>query len=100
MMVQVPFGHVPALGARKGLVMEDDVDAGGDPKGAAPPEPQGRFAGMPYDLRPPTLSRVRSRLWNKDDARLFTPKAFGWGYDLNVYWLAHPGGYLKAHRRP
>ena len=53
---------------------------------------------MPYDLREPTGERVQARMWNPDDRRLFTPKAYGWGYDLNFYWLAHPIQYFN--RRP
>jgi hypothetical protein len=58
-----------------------------------PPE-QGRFAKMPYDWREPTDEKVKARWWNPADGRLFTPKAFGWGYDLNFYWLAHPIRYF------
>jgi len=65
----------------------------------APPDPQGRFAGLPYDFRRPTVARVRSRMWNRKDPRLFTPKSFGWGYDINAYWLVHPGEYVKTRRR-
>jgi hypothetical protein len=61
-----------------------------------PPE-QGRFLKMPYDLREPTEERVKARMWNPDDRRLFTPKAYGWGYDFNFYWLAHPVRYF-THR--
>ena len=43
----------------------------------------GKFLGIPYDWRPPTVERARSRWWNPDDPRLFTPKVVGWGYDLN-----------------
>ncbi|MFC4123793.1 DUF5808 domain-containing protein [Nocardia rhizosphaerae] len=53
------------------------------------PAPQGTFAGMPYDWRRPTVARLKARYWNPDDPRVFTPKAFGWGYDLNVYRLLH-----------
>ena len=60
-----------------------------------PEDPQRRIAGLPYDFRPPTLARVRSRLWNAHDPRLFTPKAFGIGYDLNFYWLLHPTEYIQ-----
>jgi len=63
------------------------------------PEPQGTLAGMPYDLRPPTVRRMRARWWNPHDPRLFTPKAFGWGYDLNLYRALHPrGGTTPAER--
>jgi hypothetical protein len=58
-----------------------------------PPE-RGCFLKMPYDWREPTNERVAARMWNPDDRRLFTPKAFGWGYDFNFYWLAHPIRYL------
>lgn len=51
---------------------------------------QGRAAGVPYDLRRPTWSRLKSRWWNSDDRRFFTPKAFGWGYDINMYRITHP----------
>jgi hypothetical protein len=43
----------------------------------------GKFLGMPYDWRRPTVARARSRWWN-DDSRLLTPKTYGWGYDVNV----------------
>jgi hypothetical protein len=43
----------------------------------------GKFLGIPYDFRTPTTDRLRSRMWNKDDHRIFTPKAFGWGWDIN-----------------
>jgi hypothetical protein len=44
----------------------------------------GRMLGfVPYDLRPPTLRRVKSRWWNPGDPRLLTPRAFGVGWDIN-----------------
>jgi uncharacterized membrane protein len=43
----------------------------------------GKFLGIPYDWRRPTLDRARSRWWNPDDPRLFTPKVIGWGYEIN-----------------
>lgn len=43
----------------------------------------GKFLGVPYDWRRPTAARVKSRWWNPQDPRLFTPKSFGWGYDIN-----------------
>jgi hypothetical protein len=57
-------------------------------------EPQGKWLGMPYDWRRPTAARIKSRWWNPDDDRYFTPRAFGWGYDLNLHRLLH----LGAHR--
>lgn len=43
----------------------------------------GKFLGVPYDWRRPTVARYKQRLWNPDDPRLFTPRAFGWGWDVN-----------------
>lgn len=43
----------------------------------------GTFLGIPYDWRRPTAARAKSRLWNRDDRRLFPPKAYGWGYTIN-----------------
>jgi len=44
----------------------------------------GKFLGIPYDWRRPTLARAKSRWWNPRDRRLFTPKTFGWGFDINL----------------
>jgi uncharacterized protein DUF5808 len=44
----------------------------------------GKFLGIPYDWRRPTAKRVKSRWWNPNDRRVFTPKAFGWGWDINL----------------
>ena len=44
----------------------------------------GKFLGVPYDWRRPTAERAKSRWWNPDEPRLFTPKVVGWGYDVNL----------------
>ena len=45
----------------------------------------GRLAGViPYELRPPTLARIRERCWNPDDERLFTERVFGVGWSVNL----------------
>jgi hypothetical protein len=51
-----------------------------------PNEPgTGKFLGMPYDWRwKGFLSRLKHRWWNPAEPRLFTPKTFGWGYDINL----------------
>lgn len=54
-----------------------------------PPDPQGRFLGMPYDWRRPTWARVKSRVWNPDEPRFLTPKSYGWGFDFNFYRIFH-----------
>lgn len=50
----------------------------------------GRWLGLPYDWRRPTGSRLQERWWNPD-APLFTPKAWGWGYDINLGWFLRFG---------
>ena len=44
----------------------------------------GTFLGVPYDWRRPTVERFKERWWNPDDPRVFTPRCFGWGYDINL----------------
>ena len=51
----------------------------------------GKYLGMPFDWRRPTVARVKLRWWNPDDPRLFTPKAFGWGWDINFARLLGRG---------
>jgi hypothetical protein len=48
------------------------------------PKRTGKFLGVPYDWRRPTVARAKSRWWNDDDSRIFTPKTYGWGYDVNL----------------
>jgi hypothetical protein len=38
---------------------------------------------VPYDFRPPTIERARSRWWNADDERLIMPTVFGVGWTVN-----------------
>ena len=44
----------------------------------------GKFLGIPYDWRRPTAARFKRRWWNPRDRRVFTPKWFGWGFDINL----------------
>ena len=45
----------------------------------------GRILGVvPYDFRRPTLQRIKSRWWNPSDPRIFTPRALGVGWDVNL----------------
>ena len=45
----------------------------------------GKFLGMPYDWRRKGFfRRLKGRWWNPAEPRLIVPKAFGWGYDLDV----------------
>ena len=50
-------------------------------------QPTGRFLGMPYDFRVPTVDRMRERLWNEGDERIFTPMVFGVGWSINFFRL-------------
>lgn len=47
----------------------------------------GRFVGVPFEFRMPTIDRIRQRWWNPDDPRLFTEHAFGIGWSINLYQL-------------
>ena len=58
---------------------------------------QGQVLGVPYDLRPPTVRRLRQRLWNPADARLLVPSAFGVGWSVN---LARLRDLTQPARRP
>jgi hypothetical protein len=42
---------------------------------------------IPYDFRPPNFERVKQAWWNPDDPRLFTPRAFGIGWAVNLHRL-------------
>ena len=48
-------------------------------------QPTGRFIGVPYDFRVPTVDRLRERLWNEGDERIFTPMVFGVGWSINLF---------------
>ena len=42
---------------------------------------------IPYDFRFPTKERLRARLWNPEDPRIFTEHFFGVGWSVNFYAL-------------
>ena len=50
-------------------------------------QPTGRFYNVPYDFRFPTIERIRSRWWNSEDPRIFTPHVFGVGWSINLYQI-------------
>jgi hypothetical protein len=53
----------------------------------------GTIAGvMPYELRPPTLDRIRKTFWDPESERLFVPTLFGAGWTLNLGRLARLAG--------
>jgi hypothetical protein len=48
----------------------------------------GRVAGVPYDLRPPTVERLRARVWAPENPALLVPHVFGVGWTVNLARLA------------
>jgi hypothetical protein len=58
----------------------------------------GSLAGIPYDTRRPTVSRVKFTYWSAENPKFFSPKVDGLGWGLNFYWLVHPVRWLKAHK--
>lgn len=51
---------------------------------------QGRFLGIPYDWRLPTLRKIADRIF-RPRGSMIVPKVWGWGWTLN---LAHPGTWV------
>ena len=46
---------------------------------------QGSVLGLiPYDLRVPTVEKVKNALWNPDGERVLVPHPFGVGWTVNV----------------
>jgi hypothetical protein len=43
----------------------------------------GKVAGVPYDFRPPTPSRVKKEFWSPEDPYIM-PHSFGVGWGINV----------------
>ena len=50
-------------------------------------EKHGKILGVPYDLRMPTLARIKERMWNPEDPRIITPRVFGAGWTVNLATL-------------
>jgi hypothetical protein len=47
---------------------------------------QGQVFGLvPYDFRPPTWQRIRDAYWNPHSDRLFSDRAFGVGWAVNLH---------------
>lgn len=50
---------------------------------------EGSVGGVvPYDLRPPSVERVRRRMWAPEDPAIFTPHVFGVGWSVNIGRIA------------
>ena len=46
---------------------------------------RGRFLGVPYDWRIPSMADIKKTLWNKGDPSLFNKTVFGVGWAPNAY---------------
>jgi hypothetical protein len=57
----------------------------------------GRFLGLPYDWRRPTPERLKRGIWSAEERRVSVPKAYGWGYGINLYEVARR---LRLVRHP
>ncbi|MDO8964308.1 MAG: DUF1648 domain-containing protein [Coriobacteriia bacterium] len=55
----------------------------------------GRILGMPYDLRVPTSERIAAAWWNPLDTRIFVPRVFGAGWDVNFGAVAVRLGLVR-----
>jgi hypothetical protein len=55
---------------------------------------------VPYDFRMPTGERLRKRLWNPEDPRIFTEHFFGVGWSINFYTLFRKLQMLKEEPSP
>ncbi|MCC6174703.1 MAG: hypothetical protein IT305_05310 [Chloroflexi bacterium] len=54
----------------------------------------GSFLGIPYNFEPPTAGSLRRSVWDPDDSRIFTPKVYGWGYNINLHAVARRLGLI------
>jgi hypothetical protein len=43
------------------------------------------FGFIPYDYRPPSWERITAAWWNPNDDRVFTPRALGIGWAVNLH---------------
>jgi hypothetical protein len=48
----------------------------------------GSLLGMPYNFLPPTPSRIKQTVWNRESNSLVAPHVYGWGYSVNLYPVA------------
>ena len=48
------------------------------------------FGRIPYDWRPPTLTRMRETFWNAENPSVIVPTLFGVGWSINVAALPLP----------
>ena len=56
----------------------------------------GTYYNVPFDFRFPTVGRLRQRLWNPRDHRIFTPSVFGVGWSVNFHEAGLRLGMIEA----
>lgn len=59
------------------------------------PPGAGTVLGMPYELRVPTASRVAMRWWDPTNPRIFVPRVWGIGWDVNFGAVAVKLGLIR-----
>ena len=55
----------------------------------------GTYYKVPFDFRFPTVDRIRQRLWNPRDHRIFTPSVFGVGWSVNFHEAGRRLGLIE-----
>jgi hypothetical protein len=48
----------------------------------------GKLLGIPYDFSRLTGERLRRGAWDPDNPKVLVPKAWGWGYGINLHAVA------------
>jgi hypothetical protein len=81
-----------AAGALAGAAVAKELDKPTDQR-----DWHGDVAGVPYDLRPPTVEKLRRSAWDPENPKLFVPHAFGVGWSVN---LARVAGMLRPAAQP
>jgi uncharacterized protein DUF5808 len=61
---------------------------------------QGTFLRIPYDFRRLTTARARCGMWDPDSPRILVPKAWGWGYGINLHALARTLRLIRTEPDP
>lgn len=57
---------------------------------------QNTFLGMPMNWE---SDKTLKTIWNKEDDRLFPPKAFGIGWTINFHAVGRKVGLLKTSQK-
>jgi hypothetical protein len=72
-----------AAGALAGAAIARELDKPSDRR-----DWHGEVAGVPYDLRPPTMDKLRRSAWDPENPKVFVPHAFGVGWSVNLARVA------------